>query len=54
MCCGSTLGMGQWGYFSNTVVYAFQKPDHVEHFVIFWNLVSNEVGRSDPWTVLPL
>ena len=31
-----------WGYFSNTVVYTFQKPDHVEHFVIFWNLVSNE------------
>lgn len=26
-----------WGYFSNTLVYAFNKPDKVEHCVVFWN-----------------
>ncbi|KAI0210975.1 WD repeat-containing protein 35 [Lamellibrachia satsuma] len=31
-----------WGYFSNTVVYAFTKPDRLEHCVIFWNTKNNE------------
>lgn len=26
----------KWGYFANTVVYAFQKPDRVDHTLIFW------------------
>ena len=30
----------QWGYFSNTLVYAFRKPDKIEHCVIFWNTTS--------------
>ncbi len=32
----------QWGYFSNTLVYAFRKPDKVEHCVIFWNTTTND------------
>lgn len=32
----------QWGYFSNTLVYGFRKPDKVEHCVIFWNTLSDE------------
>ena len=32
----------QWGYFSNTLVYSFRKPDKVEHCVIFWNTSSGE------------
>lgn len=33
----------QWGYFSNTVVYAFNKPDRQEHCVIFWDTKNGEV-----------
>ncbi len=32
----------KWGYFSNTVVYAFTKPDRLEHCVIFWDTKNNE------------
>jgi len=27
----------RWGYFSDTLVYAFSKPDRTEHCTIFWN-----------------
>eukprot|EP00658_Telonema_sp_P-2_P057526 TRINITY_DN4596_c0_g6_i3.p1 TRINITY_DN4596_c0_g6~~TRINITY_DN4596_c0_g6_i3.p1 ORF type:complete len:1179 (-),score=268.48 TRINITY_DN4596_c0_g6_i3:50-3586(-) len=27
----------KWGFFGDTVVYAFNKPDRPEHCVIFWN-----------------
>lgn len=36
------LSSYQWGYFLNTVVYAFRKPDKVEHCVIFWNTTTGE------------
>ncbi len=36
------LSLPQWGYFSNTLVYAFRKPDKVEHCVIFWNTSSGD------------
>ena len=32
----------QWGYFSDTLVYAFRKPEKIEHCVIFWNTSSGE------------
>ncbi len=32
----------QWGYFSNTLVYAFRKPEKLEHCVIFWNTATND------------
>ncbi len=32
----------QWGYFSDTLVYSFRKPDKVEHCVIFWNTRTGE------------
>jgi WD repeat-containing protein 35 len=31
-----------WAYFSNTLVYAFTKPDRQEHCVMFWATGSNE------------
>ncbi len=27
----------RWGYFSDTLVYSFHKPDKIDHCVIFWN-----------------
>lgn len=27
----------KWGYFANTVVYAFTKPERTEHCVVFWD-----------------
>jgi len=32
----------QWGFYENTVVYAFMKPDRVEHCVIFWDYKNKE------------
>ncbi|KAL5015359.1 hypothetical protein ScPMuIL_009629 [Solemya velum] len=32
----------KWGYCCNTVVYAFTKPERVEHCVIFWDTKNNE------------
>ncbi len=26
-----------WGYFSDTLVYSFRKPNKIDHCVIFWN-----------------
>ena len=40
-----------WGYFSNTLVYGFRKPDKIEHCVIFWNTSS---GEKYPKTVKSL
>ncbi|XP_046859399.1 WD repeat-containing protein 35-like isoform X2 [Xenia sp. Carnegie-2017] len=31
-----------WGYMTNTVVYAFTKPDRVEHCVMFWDIKNHE------------
>eukprot|EP00050_Salpingoeca_kvevrii_P018636 m.76510 g.76510 ORF g.76510 m.76510 type:complete len:1153 (+) comp8114_c0_seq1:167-3625(+) len=31
----------KWGYFSNTVVYAFTKPERSEHCVVFWDTKMN-------------
>lgn len=28
----------RWGFFADTVVYAFNKPERVEHCVVFWNV----------------
>ena len=27
----------EWGYFCNTLVYAFSRPDRTEHCVMFWD-----------------
>lgn len=27
----------KWGYFCNTLVYAFNRPDRAEHCVMFWD-----------------
>ncbi len=32
----------KWGYFSNTVVYAFKKANKVEDCVVFWNTLTGE------------
>lgn len=32
----------EWGYFANTLVYAFSKPDRAENCVAFWDTVSDE------------
>ena len=32
----------KWGYFGNTLVYGFNKPDKAEACVIFWDTVTNE------------
>ncbi|XP_014672750.1 PREDICTED: WD repeat-containing protein 35-like [Priapulus caudatus] len=32
----------KWGYCTNTVVYAFLKPEKAEHCVVFWNWSSGE------------
>lgn len=32
----------QWGYCSNTVVYAYTRPDRPEYCVIFWDTKNNE------------
>lgn len=31
----------KWGYFTDTVVYAFTKPERAEHCVIFWDTKLN-------------
>ncbi|XP_032509086.1 WD repeat-containing protein 35 isoform X4 [Phocoena sinus] len=33
---------GEWGYCSNTVVYAYTRPDRPEYCVIFWDTKNNE------------
>ena len=33
----------KWGYCANTVVYAFIKPERLEHCVVFWETNSSEV-----------
>jgi len=32
----------EWGYFANTLVYSFSKPDRAENCVAFWDTVSEE------------
>lgn len=32
----------EWGYFSNTLVYSFTKPERPEHCVGFWDIVSDQ------------
>lgn len=32
----------EWGYFANTLVYSFNKPDRAENCVAFWDTVSDE------------
>lgn len=32
----------QWGYFCNTLVYSFTRPDRVEHCVMFWDTQNND------------
>ncbi|XP_072032249.1 WD repeat-containing protein 35-like isoform X2 [Amphiura filiformis] len=32
----------KWGYCANTVVYAFTKPDRMEHCVVFWETNTTE------------
>jgi WD repeat-containing protein 35 len=27
----------KWGFFCNTLVYAFNRPDRAEHCVMFWD-----------------
>ena len=31
------LPPAEWGYFCNTLVYAFNRPDRAEHCVMFWD-----------------
>ncbi|EGD73851.1 WD repeat-containing protein 35 [Salpingoeca rosetta] len=33
----------RWGYFNNTVVYAFNKPERTEHCIVFWDTKLNGV-----------
>eukprot|EP01147_Barroeca_monosierra_P005562 gene5562-8932_t len=33
----------RWGFFSNTVVYAFNKPERTEHCIVFWDVKMNGV-----------
>ncbi|KAM5143257.1 WD repeat-containing protein 35 isoform 2-T2 [Callospermophilus lateralis] len=33
---------GEWGYCSNTVVYAYTRPDRPEYCVVFWDTKNNE------------
>ena len=40
------VSLFQWGYFSNTVVYAFNKPDRQEHCVVFWDTKNGEVSHN--------
>eukprot|EP00053_Salpingoeca_punica_P010039 m.90373 g.90373 ORF g.90373 m.90373 type:complete len:1153 (-) comp15261_c1_seq1:288-3746(-) len=37
----------KWGYFANTVVYAFTKPERADHCVVFWETTLN--GRSSKY-----
>uniref|UniRef100_A0A7S3VHU1 Anaphase-promoting complex subunit 4 WD40 domain-containing protein n=1 Tax=Dunaliella tertiolecta TaxID=3047 RepID=A0A7S3VHU1_DUNTE len=32
----------KWGYFCNTLVYAFNRPDRAEHCVMFWDTKNND------------
>mmetsp|Transcript_8336 Transcript_8336/g.17822 ORF Transcript_8336/g.17822 Transcript_8336/m.17822 type:complete len:1276 (-) Transcript_8336:992-4819(-) len=32
----------RWGYFCNTLVYAFNRPDRSEHCVMFWDTKNND------------
>eukprot|EP00232_Nephroselmis_pyriformis_P019088 CAMPEP_0182899530 /NCGR_PEP_ID=MMETSP0034_2-20130328/28121_1 /TAXON_ID=156128 /ORGANISM="Nephroselmis pyriformis, Strain CCMP717" /LENGTH=1198 /DNA_ID=CAMNT_0025033565 /DNA_START=181 /DNA_END=3774 /DNA_ORIENTATION=- len=32
----------KWGYFENTLVYAFNKPERSEHCVMFWDTATND------------
>ncbi|KAL6750533.1 intraflagellar transport protein [Haematococcus lacustris] len=32
----------KWGFFCNTLVYAFNRPDRVEHCVMFWDTKNND------------
>lgn len=32
----------RWGYFMNTLVYAFNKPDYNDTCVVFWDTISDE------------
>lgn len=32
----------KWGFFGNTLVYAFQKPDKTETCVVFWDVERNQ------------
>lgn len=38
----SSFLSSQWGYCSNTVVYAYTRPDRPEHCVVFWDTKNNE------------
>jgi hypothetical protein len=32
----------KWGFFCNTLVYAFNRPDRTEHCVMFWDTKNND------------
>ena len=32
----------KWGYFSNTLVYAFSTPERTEHCVVFWDTKTDD------------
>ena len=32
----------KWGYFSNTLVYAFSSPERTEHCVVFWDTKTDD------------
>lgn len=36
------ISLWQWGYCSNTVVYAYTRPDRPEYCVVFWDTKNNE------------
>lgn len=37
----------QWGYFSNTVVYAYFRQDKADQTLLFWDTQTNEVRLMD-------
>ncbi len=41
-CCAGVVAVLDRGYFANTLVYAFNKPDRPENCVCFWDTVTDE------------
>jgi hypothetical protein len=44
----------KWGYFANTLVYSYNKPDRSENVVVFWDTNSGERCVLPPPPPLPL
>ena len=38
----------KWGYYSDTLVYAFLKPDILDTCIVFWDIKNNVVSHVTP------